>query len=199
MYRLISPHVAAGEKVWFPGQYWSYWYAPLAGGKLTFPGGPQPKPGDLLVVDVMADGDIRRKALPASYIGRSDIPQVSVWKNHGSWNWRALSGFWLWGGAIAWMTGMNSGESTEVQPLCPSISRPALNRTMQRGGGMSISRDRVGSIRLRTLAPQINPKVEDANCQQRDRRRSCQEERQKLAGWASHRHAEVMGDEAENL
>ena len=32
LYRLISPHVAAGERVWFPGQYWSYWYAPLAGG-----------------------------------------------------------------------------------------------------------------------------------------------------------------------
>lgn len=49
MYRLISPHVAAGEEVWFGGQYWSYWYAPLAGATLTFPGGPQPKPGDLLV------------------------------------------------------------------------------------------------------------------------------------------------------
>ncbi len=58
LYRLISPHVAAGEKVWFPGQYWSYWYAPLAGATLTFPGGPQPKPGDLLVLDVMADGKL---------------------------------------------------------------------------------------------------------------------------------------------
>lgn len=54
MYRLIAPHVAAGERVWFGGQYWSYWYAPLAGATLTFPGGPQPKPGDLLVVDVFA-------------------------------------------------------------------------------------------------------------------------------------------------
>jgi hypothetical protein len=55
LYRLIEPHVAAGEKVWYPGQYWSYWYAPLAGATLTYPGGPQPKPGDLLVVDVYAD------------------------------------------------------------------------------------------------------------------------------------------------
>jgi hypothetical protein len=54
MYRLISPHVAAGEQVWFGGQYWSYWYAPLAGAKLTYPGGPQPRPGDLLIVDVFA-------------------------------------------------------------------------------------------------------------------------------------------------
>ena len=54
MYHLISPQVAAGEKVWFGGQYWSYWYAPLAGAKLTYPGGPQPKPGDLLVVELFA-------------------------------------------------------------------------------------------------------------------------------------------------
>ena len=45
MFRLIQPHVAAGERVWFGDQYSAYWYAPLAGAKLTFPGGPQPKPG----------------------------------------------------------------------------------------------------------------------------------------------------------
>jgi hypothetical protein len=54
LYRLSRPHVATGERVWFGGQYWSYWYAPLAGATVTFPGGPQPKPGDLLVVDVYA-------------------------------------------------------------------------------------------------------------------------------------------------
>ena len=37
MFRLISPHVAAGEKFWFGGQYWSYWYAPLAGATSPFP------------------------------------------------------------------------------------------------------------------------------------------------------------------
>jgi hypothetical protein len=57
MYQLIGPHVAAGERVWYPGQYWSFWYAPLAGATLTPPGGPQPKPGDLLVVDVYAAGE----------------------------------------------------------------------------------------------------------------------------------------------
>jgi len=54
MYSLIAPHVAAGQKVWYTGQYWSYWYAPLAGATLTYPGGPQPKPGDLVVYDVFA-------------------------------------------------------------------------------------------------------------------------------------------------
>jgi len=55
--RLITPHVAAGEKVWFPGQYWSFWYAPIYGATLTYPGGPQPNPGDLLVVDPFAGKD----------------------------------------------------------------------------------------------------------------------------------------------
>jgi hypothetical protein len=54
MYRLITPHVAAGERVWFGGQYWSYWYAQLAGATMTFRGGPQAKPEDLLVVDVFS-------------------------------------------------------------------------------------------------------------------------------------------------
>jgi len=54
LYQLIRPHVAAGEKVWFVGEYWSYWYAPLAGATLTYPGGAQPKPGDLLVSDAFA-------------------------------------------------------------------------------------------------------------------------------------------------
>ena len=57
LYGLIKPHVAAGERVWFPEQYWSYWYAPLAGATLTFPGGPQPKPGDLLVVNLFTEGE----------------------------------------------------------------------------------------------------------------------------------------------
>jgi hypothetical protein len=57
LYRLIKRHARVGERVWYPGQYWSYWYAPLAGATLIFPGGPQPKPGDLLVLDVYAAQD----------------------------------------------------------------------------------------------------------------------------------------------
>ena len=76
MVRLISPHVAAGEKVWFGGQYWSYWYAPLDGATLTFPGGPQPKPGDLLVVDVFA-GSIGAHAPLARFPHRSLVEVIS--------------------------------------------------------------------------------------------------------------------------
>ena len=52
MDRLIRPHVAAGEKVWFGGQAWSYWYGPLAGAELFVPGTSQPKAGDLLAVGI---------------------------------------------------------------------------------------------------------------------------------------------------
>ena len=115
MYRLISPHVAAGERVWFGGQYWSYWYAPLAGATLTFPGGPQPRPGDLLVVG-RSDEDIRR--WPVSRIGHwsTSNPQVSIWKNHGSWN-RPLHNMDLvlgYGGlGTVARTDLSSGGSTD--------------------------------------------------------------------------------------
>lgn len=100
LYRLIEPHVAAGERVWFPGQYWSYWYAPLDGATLTFPGGPQPKPGDLLVVDVFAAGNNsplerfpRRtlvEAITHRYrFGRTMGAGVGLYDNG--------QGYWLWG------------------------------------------------------------------------------------------------------
>jgi hypothetical protein len=100
--RLIAPHVAAGEKVWFPGQYWSYWYAPLDGATLTYPGGPQPKPGDLLVVDVFADsagahwplGRFPHRTLVDAVVhkysfGRTMGAGMGLYSNS--------FGFWLWG------------------------------------------------------------------------------------------------------
>ncbi len=100
LYRLIVPHVAAGERVWYPGQYWSFWYAPLAGATLTFQGGPQPKPGDLLVVDVYAAGDhsplarfprrtLRETIFHKYRFGRTMGAGIGLYSNG--------SGFWLWG------------------------------------------------------------------------------------------------------
>jgi hypothetical protein len=100
MYRLIGPHAAAGERVWYPGQYWSFWYAPLAGATLTYPGGPQPKPGDLLVVDVYAAGDhsplarFPHRTLVETIFhkyrfGRTMGAGIGLYANG--------SGFWLWG------------------------------------------------------------------------------------------------------
>ena len=100
--RLIAPHVAAGEKVWFPGQYWSYWYAPLAGATLTYPGGPQPKPGDLLVVDVFADS--AGAHWPLGHFPHRTLVDVKVHKYRfgrtmgaGMGLYSNSFGFWLWG------------------------------------------------------------------------------------------------------
>ena len=98
LYRLISPHVAAGEKVWFPGQYWSYWYAPLAGATLTFPGGPQPKPGDLLVLDVLADGNLSPlKRFPHRTFVAAVSHNYRFGRTVGAEIGGLYSGLWLWG------------------------------------------------------------------------------------------------------
>jgi len=100
LYQLITPHVAAGEKVWFGGEYWSYWYAPLAGATLTFPGGPQPKPGDLLVSDEFAweahppQTRFRHRTLVETIthkyqFGRTMGAGIGLYSNG--------SGIWLWG------------------------------------------------------------------------------------------------------
>ncbi len=99
IYQLVSPHVAAGEKVWYGGQYWSYWYAPLAGAKLTFPGGPQPKPGDLMVVDVFAGGYQELERYPHRTLvdtihykyrfGRTMGAGIGLYSTN--------AGYWLWG------------------------------------------------------------------------------------------------------
>jgi hypothetical protein len=101
MYRLIEPHVAAGEKVWFGSQFSAYWYAPLAGAALTFPGGPQPRPGDLLVVGLHEGGDRTLGLFPHRTLvdaishkyrfGRTWGPGIGLYSN-----WEG-SAFWMWG------------------------------------------------------------------------------------------------------
>lgn len=53
---LIAPHVAAGEKVWFSGQWGLYWYAQKAGAKPYNPGESGPKQGELFAIG-LAEGD----------------------------------------------------------------------------------------------------------------------------------------------
>ena len=100
LHDLITPHVAAGERVWYPGQYWSFWYAPLDGAELIEPTGPQPKRGDLLVVDVYGQGDISalknypRRTLVETVahkyrFGRTMGAGIGLYSNG--------SGYWLWG------------------------------------------------------------------------------------------------------
>ena len=95
---LIRPHVAAGEKVWFGGQFSAYWYAPLAGAELvTADRGP--KPGDLLAIGLLEGGEFtllsfpRRtlvQVVPYTYsFGRTMGAGIGLYTN--------LQGYWLWG------------------------------------------------------------------------------------------------------
>jgi hypothetical protein len=61
---LIAPHAAAGEKVWYGGQWGFYWYAKEAGAQLSMPGQPGPHPGELLAVGLMEGGDVTLKRFP---------------------------------------------------------------------------------------------------------------------------------------
>lgn len=98
MYRLISPRVAAGEKVWFGEQYSSYWYAPLAGANLTFPGGPQPKPGDLLVVGRFESADIPLLRFPQRTLVAAVTHKHRFGRTmgFGAGLYTNALGYWLW-------------------------------------------------------------------------------------------------------
>jgi hypothetical protein len=61
---LIAPHVAAGEKVWYGGQWGFYWYAQEAGARVSKPGEPGPNPGELLAVGLLESGDVTRNRFP---------------------------------------------------------------------------------------------------------------------------------------
>jgi 4-amino-4-deoxy-L-arabinose transferase-like glycosyltransferase len=99
MYRLISPHVAAGETVWYGAQYWSYWYAPLAGAKFTYQGGPQPTPGDLMVVDVFAGGYHELARFPHRTLVETIHYKYRFGRTMGAGIglYTTILGYWLWG------------------------------------------------------------------------------------------------------
>ena len=97
LFRLIQPHVAAGEKVWFGGQYSVLLVRASGWGKTHIPGRPSTKAGDLLVW-----AGSRGRNVAGLFPHRTLVqgnPQISVWKNHGSWNRPLLNlaGPWLWG------------------------------------------------------------------------------------------------------
>ena len=99
MYALIRPHVAVGEKVWYGTESCSYWYAPLAGATQILPDGPQPKPGDFLVLDRLEGGypywaHISHRTLVETIthkyrFGRTMGAGVGLYNN--------LNAYWMWG------------------------------------------------------------------------------------------------------
>ncbi len=97
-YGLITPHVAAGERVWYSGQCCSYWYAPLDGARLTYPGGPQPMRGDLLVVDGSARGDYPQlERFPNRTLIATTSHKYRFGRTFGLRLGGLYGGFWLWG------------------------------------------------------------------------------------------------------
>jgi 4-amino-4-deoxy-L-arabinose transferase-like glycosyltransferase len=111
LYGLVRPHVSAGQKVWFAGQWSSYWYAPLAGATLTFPGGPQPKPGDFLVV-ALHDGDEGKAAL-LPFPHRTLISEIRHTYRFGR-TLEAAVGFSSYRLAY-WMWGVGDGPDDDYQ------------------------------------------------------------------------------------
>jgi 4-amino-4-deoxy-L-arabinose transferase-like glycosyltransferase len=106
MYQLIQPRAAAGEKVWFGNQFSAYWYAPAAGATLIVPSGPQPKPGDLLVVGMFEELGLNQvlprypqrtlvEAVTHKYrLGRTMGAGAGLYTNRLVHN---QPGYWLWG------------------------------------------------------------------------------------------------------
>jgi hypothetical protein len=96
--RLIRPQVAAGKKVWFGGQV-SAWYAPLAGAARSVPGGPQPQPGDLLVVGLYEGGATTLRRFPHRTLVESVSHTYRFGRTMGGGMglYSNTVGNWLWG------------------------------------------------------------------------------------------------------
>jgi 4-amino-4-deoxy-L-arabinose transferase-like glycosyltransferase len=99
MYRLIQPHVAAGQRVWFADQFSAYWYAPLSGATLTFPGGPQPKAGDLVVVGLYEDRGVVLRRFPHRTLVNAVTHRYRFGRTMGAGMglYTNMLGYWLWG------------------------------------------------------------------------------------------------------
>jgi 4-amino-4-deoxy-L-arabinose transferase and related glycosyltransferases of PMT family len=61
---LVAPRVAAGERVWFGGDWGFYWYAQEAGARVSRPDEPGPNRGELLVVGLMESGGLTLQRFP---------------------------------------------------------------------------------------------------------------------------------------
>jgi hypothetical protein len=97
--RLVQPHVAAGEKVWYGSEFSAYWYAARAGAELIT-NVRHPQPGDLLAVGIFEGGELTLHSLPHRTLletipvkysfGRTTGTRISLYTN---WDKRT----WLWG------------------------------------------------------------------------------------------------------
>uniref|UniRef100_Q026B8 Glycosyltransferase RgtA/B/C/D-like domain-containing protein n=1 Tax=Solibacter usitatus (strain Ellin6076) TaxID=234267 RepID=Q026B8_SOLUE len=96
---LIRPHVAAGEKVWYGGEFSVYWYARFAGAELLVPGEREPKPGDLLAIGRWEGGDTALDMFPKRTLLQSISHRYSFGRTMGAGIglYTNVLGFWPWG------------------------------------------------------------------------------------------------------
>jgi hypothetical protein len=109
---IVAPHAAAGEKVWFGGQWGFYWYAQRAGARLSEPGVEGPRPGDLLAVAQGPMGgqhtlnrfpqrSLLRTFSRSCDCGRTTVSRAGLYTNFSSnflWLWASgeVARFELW-------------------------------------------------------------------------------------------------------
>jgi hypothetical protein len=108
---LIKPRVAAGEKVWYGGQWGFYWYAEQAGARISKPGESGPNPGELLAVALTEGGGATLSRFPHRKLvdtrvydsphGRTMEFGGGLYSNHSGnalwvWNPRATNTYELW-------------------------------------------------------------------------------------------------------
>jgi hypothetical protein len=102
MTELTRPHTAAGETVWYSGNNWAYWYAPLNGARLYVVGTSEPKSGDLLVVGIRESRASGQETL-AHFPNRRLLASVSHKYRFGRTMFEGKGlytnslGNWLWG------------------------------------------------------------------------------------------------------
>jgi hypothetical protein len=113
---LITPHVKAGERVWFAGHWGFQWYAELAGASPVTLQPPMPVPGDIIVVS-----EIDLPRFPRTWSARQVLQHVTYPNRAGRvMDLQSRAGFfssifgylpWTWGSGEA-----NRFEVWRVQP-----------------------------------------------------------------------------------
>jgi len=99
MAELVRPSTAAGETVWYGGNFSAYWYAPLNGARLYVAGKSEPKPGDLQVVGIREGGQTTLAHFPKRSLLESIHQKYRFGRTmfNGKGLYGNVSGNWLWG------------------------------------------------------------------------------------------------------
>jgi hypothetical protein len=96
---LIRPHTAAGETVWYGGNFSAYWYAAPDGARLYVAGTSEPKSGDLLVVGIREGGRTTLAHFPKRRLEQTVSHKYRFGRTmfEGKGLYTNVLGNWLWG------------------------------------------------------------------------------------------------------